>query len=139
MGKYLLSNTGMDAVASGMGRADKCMRRCNSMILMKHCRTGRVELMTLFFTFSQDMSKNMALYLLLLPNQDIAAGFADYTIDCFCSCWRSLKHGLEMLLMQEKRIKASSCSHGSVDSALFFVFRLSLMQLQIALSNIIAI
>lgn len=91
-----------------------------------------------FYTFSQDMSKNMALYLPLLPNQDVAGGLADYSIDCFCSCWRSLKHGLEMLLMQEKRIKASSCSHGSVDSALFCVFILSLMQLQIALSNIIA-
>lgn len=95
--------------------------------------------MTLFFyTFSQDMSKNMALYLPLLPNQDIAGGLADYPIDCFCSCWSSLKHGLETLLMQERRIKASSCSHGSVDSALLCVFILSLMQLQIALSNIIA-
>lgn len=81
----------------------------------------------------------MALYLPLLPNQGIAGGLADYPIDCFCSCWRSLKHGLEMLLMQGKRIKASSRSHGSVDSALFCVFILSLMQLQIALSKTIAI
>lgn len=36
-----------------------------------------------FFTFSQDMSKIMALYLPLLPNQDIAGGLADYPIDCF--------------------------------------------------------
>lgn len=92
----------------------------------------------LFYTFSLDMSKNMALSQPLLPNQDIAGGLADYPIDCFCSCWHSLKHGLEMLLMQGKRIKASSCSHGSVDSALFCVFIPSLMQLQIALSNIIA-
>lgn len=44
MGKYLLSNTGVDAAASGMGKADKCMRRSNSMIFMKCCRTGRAEL-----------------------------------------------------------------------------------------------
>lgn len=44
MHKSLLSNTGMDSAASEMGRADKCMRRCNSMIFMKHCRTGKAEL-----------------------------------------------------------------------------------------------
>lgn len=51
MSKYLLSNTGMDSAASEMGRADKCMRRCNMMIFMKHCRTGKAELIGhCFFT-----------------------------------------------------------------------------------------